>query len=400
MRLTKPILICLAIIVVLLGLIALSFEMVFYMEVQDEAQEAPNETVEATAATVPPDATVPVTQPPTTAPTEETTVPTEETTDPTGETVALSEEAEYRPQGTNGVPLFFQNDYTNQIYGMGTVASNGCSVTSLAMVATYLTGHEYKPDELARYFGGAAENNIARLEIGSETLQLPFKKTANWHETYAALKEGKIAIVLMRRESIFTDSQHFIVLTGFNEEGKIMVNDSNRDNYSRWDLEKAFQNGFDENDILLGYDGAWVYDKSAMPEEPFIYYEPESVRGECRYDFRLTNEDLALLAKVVWVESRGESNEGQQAVAEVVLNRIASDKFPDNVYDVVYAEDQFRSAKFLDDATPYQLQYEMVENAYYGPYVLPEDVFYFATSPKTSKVWGEIGGHVFCYAED
>ena len=179
-----------------------------------------------------------------------------------------------------------------------------------------------------------------------------------------------------------------------------MVNDSNRDNYSRWDLEKAFQNGFDENDILLGYDGAWVYDKSAMPEEPFIYYEPELVRGECRYDFRLTNEDLALLAKAAWAESRGESNEGQQAVAEVVLNRIASDKFPDNVYDVVYAEDQFRSAKFLDDATPYQLQYEMVENAFYGPYVLPEDVFYFATSPKTSKVWGEIGGHVFCYAED
>lgn len=399
MRLTKFVLICLTIVVVLLGLTALLFEMSFYVQTKNEALEAPYETVQTTAATEPP--TVPsepvVTELPTV---EATSTPTGETTVPTEAFTLPEEEPEYRPHGTNGVPLYFQNDYPDQIYGMGTVASNGCSVTSLAMVATYLTGHEYKPDELARYFGGAAENNIARLEIGSETLQLPFKKTENWHQTYAALKEGQVAIVLMRSESIFTDSQHFIVLTGFNEDGKIMVNDSNEENYYRWDLEKAFQYGFEEDDILLGYDGAWVYDKSAMPEEPFIYSEPELVRGECRYDFKLTNADLALLAKVVWVEARGESNQGQQAVAEVILNRVASGDFQDNVNDVVYAEDQFNSAKFLDDATPYQLQYEMVENAYYGPYVLPEDVYYFATSPKTSKIWGKIGGHYFCYAED
>ena len=39
------------------------------------------------------------------------------------------------------------------------------------MVATYLTGHEYLPDELARHFGGIAENNIARLKR-SEAMQL------------------------------------------------------------------------------------------------------------------------------------------------------------------------------------------------------------------------------------
>jgi len=151
--------------------------------------------------------------------------------------------------------------------------------------------------------------------------------------------------------------------------------------------------------LLLGYSGAWIYDKSAMPEEPFLYYEPEPVRGECRYDFELTQEEIRLLAKLVWVEAQGESNEGQQAVAEVVLNRIASDKFPNNLRDVVYSENQFRSAKFLKDAQPYQLQYEMVDNAMYGPYVLPEDVHYFATTAKTNKVWGEIGGHIFCYSE-
>lgn len=304
------------------------------------------------------------------------------------------------PKGHNGVPLYFQTDYPNDIYGVGTIASNGCSAACLAMVATYLTGHEYLPDEMGRYFGGGAENNIARLELGSKTLQLPFEESENWHQTMAALREGKIVIALMESRSLFTNSQHFIILTGLNDAGKIMVNDSYEPNYDKWDIKKGLREGFDENDILLGYGGGWIYDKSAMPEEPFIYYEPEQTRGEKRYNFDLTDQEKQLLAKVVWVEARGESKKGQQAVAEVILNRLSSDRFPDTLQGVIHAENQFKSAKHLDKAKPYQLQYEAVENALYGPYILADDVYYFATSPKTEKIWGQIGGHYFCYAED
>lgn len=304
------------------------------------------------------------------------------------------------PTGHNGVPLYFQTDYPKEVYGEGTVASNGCSAACLAMVATYLTGHEYLPDEIARYFGDSAENNIARLENGSEVMKLPYQKATNWYDTIKALKNGKIVVALMNSRSLFTNSQHFIILTGLNSEGKIMVNDSYEPNYDKWDIKSGLRNGFDEGDILLGYEGAWIYDKNAMPDEPFIYSEPEPVRGEPRYGIELTEAEKWFIAKVVWVEARGESREGQQAVAEVILNRLVSDKFPDTLEGVVYAYDQFRSAKFLDTAKPYQMQYEAVENALLGPYVLSDDVFYFATTAKTSKVWGQIGGHIFCYAED
>lgn len=360
---------------------------------------------------------------PSTAPTEPETQPTEETAAPeteesedTGDVLeslleklraayAPTEGAEEEnqdpdaPKGHNGIPLYFQTDYPDEVYGEGTVASNGCSAACLAMLATYLTGHEYLPDEIARYFGDSAENNIARLENGSEVMKLPFRKAANWHETYAALKAGKVVVALMNSKSLFTDSQHFIILTGLNSEGKIMVNDSYEPNYSKWDIKNGLRNGFRENDILLGYEGGWIYDKAAMPDEPFLYYEPEPVRGECRYDFTLTENEKWFIAKVVWVEARGESREGQQAVAEVILNRLASDKFPNTLQNVIYAANQFNSAKFLDTAKPYQMQYEAVENALLGPYVLPEDVYYFATTAKTSKIWGKIGGHVFCYAD-
>ena len=300
----------------------------------------------------------------------------------------------------NTIPLYFQTDYPNEIYGSGSIASIGCSITSLAMVATYLTGHEYLPDELADYFGGRAENNIERLEYASDALQLPYEARLNFHETIAGLKEGKVAIALMESDSIFTDTQHFIVLAGYNEEGKIIVLDSYEPNYSHWQLKNAFVNGFKEGDILCGFSGGGVYDKDALPEHPFIY-EEEKIEVECRYPgVELTYEEKVLLAKMVWVEAQGEPFEGQQAVAEVVLNRLVAENFPDSVRNVVYSEGQFRSTPKLDEAKPSQTQFEAVEQALEGPYVLPIDVVFFATYPVNKNVWGEIGGHVFCYQWD
>ncbi len=299
--------------------------------------------------------------------------------------------------GYDRVPLYFQTDYPNNMYGSGTIANNGCGITCLAMVATYLTDHEYLPDELAGYFGGVAENNIERLEKGAEAMELPWEKMENFHKAMEALREGKVVIALMDSLSLFTDTQHFIVLTGFNEDGLIMVNDPYEPNYDKWDVQRAFREGFTENDICYGFSGAWAFDKSAMPEEPFLYHE-EYLGGEPRYpDIELDDEDRQLLAKLIWVEAQGECEEGQQAVAEVVLNRMASENFGDTLKGVIYAQGQFRSVPYLKDADPYQAQYEAIERAIYGPYILPEDVVHFATFPTNENVWGQIGGHIFCY---
>lgn len=305
-----------------------------------------------------------------------------------------------RPVAKEGeIPLYLQTDYPNTRYGSGTIKTSGCSVVSLAMVATYLTGHVYLPDELARYFGGRAENNMARLELGSEKMKLPFEKTWYFYDARNALAQGKVVIALMGGASIFTESQHFIVLTGMTEDGKIMVNDPYGPNYDRWDLKNGFANGFDQGDILCGFSGAWIYDKAEMPETPFLYWEEPPAKKVSRYpSISLTVEEQDLLARVIWVEARGESPEGQQAVAEIVLNRMASGHFPNTLNDVIYGEGQFRSVPFLKDAEPYQAQYDAIERALYGPHILPTDVFYFATEAINTNVWGKIGGHVFCYA--
>lgn len=351
-------------------------------------EETPTEVTEETE---PPEGAEEPMEPTAEAPTdgaeEESTEPTEEEED--------TEETDDGPRWE--IPPFFQDDYPNDRYGYGTVASNGSGITCLAMVASYLTGHAYLPNELADYFGGYGENNIQRLEHASSALQLPWKKAENAHVALQALREGKIVIALMNENSIFMQSQHFIVLTGLTEEGKILVNDPCRPNYDHWLLKDGFAHGFKDGEIVCGFSGAWIYDKAAVPDDPFIYVE-EKPNVECRYPgLELTQQEQQLLAKLIWLEARGEGAEGQQAIAEIVYNRMASEQFPDTLEAVIYAEGQFRSISHLEEATPSQAQYDALENALEGPYVLPMEVVYFATYPVNENVWGEIGGHIFCY---
>lgn len=344
-----------------------------------------------------PDGTEPVT--PETAPQE--TLPQETVPQETVPQETVPQETESQVGVITQMPMYFQSDYPNSMYAGGTVASSGCSITSLAMVAAYLTGYPYTPDMLASYFGGYVGNHMERMEYASDELQLPWRKAANWHDARQALWDGEVVIAMMNAKSIFTDSQHFIVIYGVTEDGKFLVRDSAKSNYTRWDLERAFQEGFEDGDISCGFSGAWIYEKTAMPEDPFIYTKPEREAVEPRYpDLELTEDDKQLLARMVWVEAQGEPIEGQQAIAEVVLNRMAADNFPDTLRGVVLAEGQFRSTKFLEDAEPTQTQYEAIEQALYGPYVLPIDVVFFAQFAVNKNVWGTIGGHTFCYQSE
>lgn len=117
---------------------------------------------------------------------------------------------------------------------------------------------------------------------------------------------------------------------------------------------------------------------------------------ESRYD-ALTENERELIARVVYLEARGEPEEGQQAVAEVILNRVAAENFPSSVESVVYQKGQFAAAEDIEKATPGEKQYAAVEAAMYGEPVLPMDVVYFSQEGENENVWGKIGGHVFCY---
>ena len=64
------------------------------------------------------------------------------------------------------------------------------------------------------------------------------------------------------------------------------------------------------------------------------------VSGDSYYDA----EDLDLLSRLIYAESGNQPLEGKIAVGNVVLNRVASPKFPNSVYSVIFQRNQFTPA--------------------------------------------------------
>ena len=362
-----------------------------------ETTEAPTESTEetvpaATAETVPAAtaATVPETKP------EETAKPQAETVPQTPEpklVIPTKDRKQY-----DKVPNYYETDYPDIRFGQGSFADYGSGVTSMAMVATYLTGYDYRPDTLAHWFSSYTGNQIQLLEYMSDTLQLPWKRALNVRVALEALKEGKVVIAMVNSKSGFTTGQHFLVLTGINDAGLVTVNDPNKNNYEKWNLKAGFADGFREGILIGGYSGSWIYDPSQISDDPFLYIDPSAEEVECRYpDLSLSDADVEMLAKLVCAEADGEPFEGQQAVAEVILNRVAASNFPGTVTGVIKAPDQFRAASQLYRAKPTHVQYEAVRRAWKGPYVLDKDVVFFSTGAVNKNVWGTIGNHTFCH---
>ena len=334
-----------------------------------------------TQPTEPPETEPPETLPPETLPPE--TVPPE--------TEPAVPRTDYET-----VPLYDQTVYGDILYRSGTLATSGSNIASLAMTASYLTGYEYRPDQLADYFANYIGNSMQWLEYASDQLQLPWKKAGNIDEVIGALKEGKIAIALMNERSVFMDAQHFVVFTGITEEGKILVNDPYGPNYTAWHLQNALVSGFKRSDLTGGYSGGWIYDPAGVPEQPFFYEAPVNTDVFRYGDLQLSQEDRDLIARLICVEGESEPFEGQQGIAEVILNRMAAENFPDTAQGVIHAEGQFQAADHLYLADPTHIQYEAVERALNGPYVLEGDVVFFSQYAVNDNVFATIGSHVFC----
>lgn len=296
------------------------------------------------------------------------------------------------------VPLYFQTDYPDVPFGKGTIATSGCSITCLAMVATYLTNQEYTPPQLAHYFGSYGETNIDRLNYGIKQMQLPFEYTYDVDATLQAVREGKVAIALMGDTSIFTNSQHFIAITGMGEYGKFLVNDPMEVNYTgSRHMKESFATGFSHIDLRAGFSGAWIFDKAAMPTElPDLEASLPKPRTSRYEGYALTDADIYTLACFSWAEAREEDPAVKQAVVEVVLNRVLSAEYPGTVQEVLIDTELSRVLEVMSWVEEPGLEhYLAVDAAMYGPYILPEDVCFYSHQEEGINPWGTLGSYTF-----
>lgn len=128
----------------------------------------------------------------------------------------------------------------------------------------------------------------------------------------------------------------------------------------------------------------------------------ETPARAARYiNIEMTQEEREELAAIVYLEAGNQSAEGQQAVVEVVFNRVLHSAFPGTVHDVLHdGEDtnipQFSTIYALGRAEPTQVQYDAIDAALYGDTILDADVVFFSRNGENDRVWGQIGDHIFC----
>lgn len=146
------------------------------------------------------------------------------------------------------IPLFRQTDprWANIPYGQGTIATSGCGPTSFAMVVSGLGGKLgswdkngdgiLDPGEAAAYakaegynhtdgtgtsWGLFEQTSASRFGLNSTEMT-----PSSWNSVYNQLKNG-YPVVASMHAGHFTKGGHFIVLTGVDSDGQVLINDPN-----------------------------------------------------------------------------------------------------------------------------------------------------------------------------
>ncbi len=115
-----------------------------------------------------------------------------------------------------------------------------------------------------------------------------------------------------------------------------------------------------------------------------------------------SSSDVYLLAKCIYAEARGEPYVGQVAVGAVILNRVASPKFPNTIYGVIYQPWAFTAVHDGQiDLEPNNTAYRAAQDALSGWDPSYGSLYYYNPRTATSS-WifsrttiVEIGSHVF-----
>ena len=159
------------------------------------------------------------------------------------------------------VPLYLQQDYPGTMYGGFELRTNGCGITSMAMLASYMADDELTPPEMcARYGRYSHKNGTDGLLFNNEPAVMGFylrEKTYDTRVVKKALEDGYL-VVSIQHPGYWTRGGHYIVCESINEEGLIQVRDSNIYNY--FNVRAHAQDVHTWGSITSAGSGYWIFE--------------------------------------------------------------------------------------------------------------------------------------------
>lgn len=164
------------------------------------------------------------------------------------------------------VPLYLQQDYPKVTFGTDPIRTHGCGITSMAMLASYMTDQELTPPEMCRRYGryGSSQGTDGMIFI-REPPAMGFYLLSRCYEpaqVLEALEQGHIAISV-QTQGYWTRAGHYIVLEKLNDDGTVQVRDSNLYNYNNsWRPAEAghLMDKHAWKDITAASLGYWIFD--------------------------------------------------------------------------------------------------------------------------------------------
>ena len=158
------------------------------------------------------------------------------------------------------VPLYLQQDYPSTMYGGFKITTNGCGITSFAMVASYLADDELTPPEMCDRYGNYSHaNGTDGMIFNYESPVLGFylrEKTYDIQLARQALEEGHL-VISIQHPGYWTRGGHYIVCESINADGMVQVRDSNIYNYVRVPAHKEDLHKW--GDITRDGSGYWIF---------------------------------------------------------------------------------------------------------------------------------------------
>lgn len=128
---------------------------------------------------------------------------------------------------------------------------------------------------------------------------------------------------------------------------------------------------------------------------------PEAVIGEAEIEYKpYTDEELELLAHLIFAEAGSNwcSDKMQQYTGSVVLNRIASPLFPNNMYDVIYQKGQYSVTRTgAINKTPNERAYNVAKYLLTNGSVLPANVVFQSQHIQGDGIYEKVQNMYFCY---
>ena len=159
------------------------------------------------------------------------------------------------------VPLYLQQEYPTTRYGAYPITTHGCGITTMAMLASYMTDSELTPPEMCARFGRYCYSTGTDSKLfEAEPAGMGFyflRKTYEWREAKAAMEEGYL-VVCVQHKGYWTRGGHFLVLQEMKDNGMLIVRDSNIYNYGKLHGHKVDEFSWDT--VIPAGMGYWIYD--------------------------------------------------------------------------------------------------------------------------------------------